>query len=60
MNDVGSGARAGYTVNAPVRRGSDDDVWLWVLEHVIIPAGKEYRPTRSSHPKSRSSLRNVT
>jgi acetoin utilization deacetylase AcuC-like enzyme len=41
MNDVGSGARAGYTIDAPVPRGSDDDVWLSVLEHVIISAGKE-------------------
>ena len=44
MNDVGSGAGAGYTINAPVPRGSDEEVWLSVLEHVIIPAGREYRP----------------
>ena len=44
VNDVGSGAGAGYTINAPVPRGSDEEVWLSVLEHVIIPAGREYRP----------------
>ena len=43
-DDVGSGHGRGYTINAPVPRGSDEEVWLSVLEHVIIPAGREYRP----------------
>ena len=44
MSDVGSGPGRGYTINAPVPRGSDDEAFLSVLEHVIIPAGKEHRP----------------
>jgi acetoin utilization deacetylase AcuC-like enzyme len=44
VNDAGSGAGLGYTINIPVPRGSDDEVWLSVLEHVIIPAAQEFRP----------------
>ena len=34
----------GYTINVPVPRGSDEEVWLSVLEHVIVPVGLEFRP----------------
>ena len=34
----------GYTINVPVSIGSDEDVWLSVLEHVLIPAALEFRP----------------
>jgi acetoin utilization deacetylase AcuC-like enzyme len=44
LTDTGSGAGRGYTVNIPVPRWSDEQVWLSVLEHVIIPIGREYRP----------------
>jgi acetoin utilization deacetylase AcuC-like enzyme len=42
--DMGSGDGRGYTINVPVPRGSDDEVWISVLEHVIVPVGLEYRP----------------
>ena len=42
--DVGSGDGLGYTINAPVPDGADEEVWLSVLEHVIIPAALEFRP----------------
>jgi acetoin utilization deacetylase AcuC-like enzyme len=42
--DVGSGAGVGYTINAPVPKGSDEEVWVSVLEHVIVPAGVEFGP----------------
>jgi acetoin utilization deacetylase AcuC-like enzyme len=44
VTDAGSGEGLGYTVNAPVPKGSDDEVWLSVLEHIIIPVGLEYSP----------------
>ena len=44
LTDTGSGEGRGYTVNVPVPKGSDEEVWLSVLEHVIVPIGLEYRP----------------
>jgi acetoin utilization deacetylase AcuC-like enzyme len=42
--DVGSGDGAGYTINIPVPAGSGPEVWLSVLEHVILAAGMAFRP----------------
>jgi acetoin utilization deacetylase AcuC-like enzyme len=42
--DAGSGEGLGYTINAPVPKGSDEEVWVSVLEHVIIPAALEFNP----------------
>ena len=44
MTDMGSGDGRGFTVNIPVPPGSDEQVWLSVLEHVIVPIGLEFRP----------------
>ncbi len=44
LSDVGSGDGLGYTINVPVPDGADEEVWLSVLEHVIIPAALEFRP----------------
>ncbi len=44
VGDAGSGDGLGYTINAPVPRGSDEEVWLSVLEHVILPAASEFAP----------------
>ncbi len=44
MSDVGSGEGVGYTINAPVPIGADAEVWLSVLEHVIVPAALEFSP----------------
>ena len=44
LTDTGSGAGQGYTVNLPVPAGSDEEVWLSLLEHLIVPIGLEYRP----------------
>ncbi len=44
LADSGSGSGQGYTVNLPVPRGADEDVWLSLLEHLIVPIGLEYRP----------------
>jgi len=42
--DVGSDQGLGYTINAAVPKGSDDEVWLSLLEYVIIPVAIEFRP----------------
>jgi acetoin utilization deacetylase AcuC-like enzyme len=44
LSDAGSGEGLGYTVNIPVPIGSDEEVWLSVLEHVIVPVGVEFAP----------------
>ena len=44
VSDAGAGTGLGYTINAPVPPGADDEVWLSVLEYVIIPAAREFRP----------------
>ncbi|HZE07037.1 MAG TPA: histone deacetylase, partial [Solirubrobacteraceae bacterium] len=35
LTDTGSGPGRGFTVNIPVPAGSDDEVWLSVLEYVV-------------------------
>jgi len=44
LSDAGSGAGLGYTINIPVPKGSDEEVWVSVLEHVIVPAALEFAP----------------
>jgi acetoin utilization deacetylase AcuC-like enzyme len=44
LTDAGSGDGLGYTINVPVPRGSDEEVWVSVLEHVIVPVGHEFAP----------------
>jgi acetoin utilization deacetylase AcuC-like enzyme len=44
LTDAGSGAGLGYTINVPVQSGADEEVWLSVLEHVILAAAAEFRP----------------
>jgi len=43
-DDAGAGDGLGYTINAPVPPGSDERVWLSLIEHVIVPAGLEFSP----------------
>jgi acetoin utilization deacetylase AcuC-like enzyme len=42
--DAGSGEGHGYTVNLPVPPGSCAEVWLSLIEHLVVPVGLEYRP----------------
>ena len=44
LSDVGSGAGFGYTINVPLPKGSGGELWLSVLEHVLIPVALEFRP----------------
>jgi acetoin utilization deacetylase AcuC-like enzyme len=44
VGEAGVGAGLGYTLNAPVPAGSDGEVWLSLLEHVIVPVVREFAP----------------
>ncbi|MGN6257073.1 MAG: histone deacetylase family protein [Solirubrobacterales bacterium] len=44
LGDAGSGPGEGFTINLPVPAGSEEDVWLSLLEHVVLPAAAEFEP----------------
>jgi len=44
LADAGSGAGEGYTVNLPVPGGSGEEVWLSLLEHILVPVAEEFAP----------------
>jgi acetoin utilization deacetylase AcuC-like enzyme len=44
LSDAGSGAGEGYTINLPVPAGSEEDLWLSLLEHVALPAAQAFAP----------------
>jgi acetoin utilization deacetylase AcuC-like enzyme len=44
LGDVGSGPGEGYTINLPVPSGSEEDLWLSLLEHIVMPAASEFAP----------------
>ena len=43
LSDAGSGPGEGYTINLPVPAGSDEDPWLSLLEHIVLPVGPGVR-----------------
>jgi acetoin utilization deacetylase AcuC-like enzyme len=44
LADVGSGEGEGYTINLPVPGGSGEDTWLSLVQHVVMPAARAFRP----------------
>ncbi|MGN6558124.1 MAG: histone deacetylase family protein [Solirubrobacterales bacterium] len=42
--DIGSGPGEGYTINLPVPAGSEEGLWLSLLEDEVLPAAAEFRP----------------
>ncbi|HEY2767172.1 MAG TPA: histone deacetylase [Solirubrobacteraceae bacterium] len=44
LGDVGSGPGEGYTLNLPVPAGSEGQLWLSLLEHVVLPAAGAFEP----------------
>jgi acetoin utilization deacetylase AcuC-like enzyme len=44
LHDAGAGAGEGYSINLPVPKGSYEDAWLSLLEHIVIPAAEEFQP----------------
>lgn len=44
LGDAGSGPGEGFTINLPVPAGSEQDLWLSLLEHVVLPAAESFDP----------------
>lgn len=44
IGDSGSGEGEGYTVNLPVPAGSGEELWLSLLEHILIPIADSFEP----------------
>jgi acetoin utilization deacetylase AcuC-like enzyme len=44
LSQSGSDQGTGYTINLPVPPGSGDATWLPLIEHVAIPAAREFEP----------------
>jgi acetoin utilization deacetylase AcuC-like enzyme len=44
LSDVGSGPGEGYTINLPVPAGSEEDLWLSLIEHIALPAAQAFAP----------------
>ncbi len=44
IGDVGRGAGEGFTVNLPVPPGSGSEEFLALVQHVVAPIAREYRP----------------
>ena len=44
LEDAGSDEGEGFTINLPVPAGAGPGEWLGLLEHVVEPAAREFRP----------------
>ena len=44
ISDAGVRAGEGYSINLPVQKGSYEDAWFSLLEHIVIPAAEEFQP----------------
>jgi acetoin utilization deacetylase AcuC-like enzyme len=44
LSDIGSGDGEGYTINLPVPAGSEEDLWLSLIEHIVLPAAQAFAP----------------
>jgi len=44
LSDSGSGAGEGYTINLPVPPGSQEPLWLALLDRVVLPAARAFGP----------------
>src|SRR5271165_569961 len=44
LSDMGSGPGQGYTINLPVPNGSEEELWLSLLEHIALPVARAFEP----------------
>jgi acetoin utilization deacetylase AcuC-like enzyme len=44
LDDVGAGAGEGYTINLPVPAGSEEELWLSLIEQIVLPAARAFEP----------------
>ena len=44
LDDVGEGEGEGYSINLPVPAGTGEAAFLSLIEHVVMPVARQYRP----------------
>jgi acetoin utilization deacetylase AcuC-like enzyme len=44
LDDVGSGDAEGYSINLPVPGGTGEPTFLSLIDHVVAPVARQYRP----------------
>ena len=44
LEDSGSGEGRGFSINLPVPAGAGEEEWLSLVEHVVVPAAREFDP----------------
>jgi len=44
LADVGQGDGEGYSINLPVPAGTGEPAFMSLLEHIVVPAARGYRP----------------
>jgi acetoin utilization deacetylase AcuC-like enzyme len=44
LSDCGSGPGEGYTINLPVPAGSEEELWLSLLEQIVEPVARAFGP----------------
>jgi acetoin utilization deacetylase AcuC-like enzyme len=44
LDDVGEGGAEGYSINLPVPAGAGEAAFLSLIEHVVAPVARQYRP----------------
>jgi len=44
LEDAGSGAGEGYTINLPVPPGTGPELWMALFERVVMAAARQYEP----------------
>jgi acetoin utilization deacetylase AcuC-like enzyme len=44
LSDVGSGDGEGFSINLPAPSGSGPAEWLSLVEHVVVPAARAFKP----------------
>jgi len=44
LSDAGSGPGEGYTLNLPVPAGSEEGLWLSLLEHIVLAVARSFEP----------------
>jgi acetoin utilization deacetylase AcuC-like enzyme len=44
LEDVGIAEGEGFSLNLPMPPGSGEDEWLSMVQHVVLPAAREYKP----------------
>ena len=45
-SDFGSGEGEGFTINLPVPAGADEEIWLSLVEHIVLPVAMSFEPDR--------------